>query len=110
MGTIKTFGLGFSVSMVYFGLQVASVGVLVARSGFMPRLLGILLVVGGSTYVVGSLLVMLAPVIGAQLFRVVVPVAFIGEGSITLWLLFKGVNVEKWRARAGIQPLRMVAA
>ncbi len=109
LSTIRLFGLGFSVSMVYFGLQVATVGVLMARSDFFPRLLGVLLTIGGSTYVIGSLAVMLSPTIGGQLFRFVIPVAFIGEGSATLWLLFKGVNVERWVARAHPQPRRVAA-
>lgn len=108
--TIRTFGLGFSVSMVYFGLQVGTAGYLLARSGFFPRLIGILLAIGGSIYVIGSLAVLVSPAVGGQLFRVVIPIAFIGEGSVTLWLLFKGVNVEKWYSRASVRPMRVVAA
>ncbi|HJQ10837.1 MAG TPA: DUF4386 domain-containing protein [Gemmatimonadaceae bacterium] len=109
LSTIKLFGLGFSVSMVYFGLQVASVGILIARSSFFPRALGVLAAIGGSIYVIGSLAMMMSPPIGGQLFRFVIPVAFIGEGSLTLWLLFKGVNVERWIARANPQPRRVAA-
>jgi hypothetical protein len=108
--SIMAFGLGFKVSMVYFGLQCATVGYLIARSGFIPRIVGILLGVGGSFYVISSLTYLLSPALGSLLSPVVIPVAFLGEGCTTLWLLFKGVNVEKWRQRAGSTTLNLAAA
>ena len=108
--SIMAFGLGFKVSMVYFGLQCATVGYLIARSGFIPRIVGVLLGIGGSFYVISSLTYLLSPTLGSMLSPVVVPVAFLGEGSTTLWLLFKGVNVEKWRQRAGSTTLSLAAA
>jgi hypothetical protein len=107
---IMAFGLGFKVSMVYFGLQCATAGYLMARSGFIPRIVGILLGVGGSFYVISSLTYLLSPTLGGMLAPVVIPVAFLGEGCTTLWLLFKGVNVEKWRQRAGSTTLNLAAA
>lgn len=98
---IMAFGLGFKVAMVYFGLQCATVGYLIARSGFMPRVIGILLGIGGSFYVISSLTYLVSPALGTLLSPAVIPAAFVGEGSTTLWLLFKGVNIEKWRRRAG---------
>ena len=108
--SIMAFGIGFKVSMVYFGLQCATVGYLIARSGFIPRIVGILLGIGGSFYVISSLTYLLSPTLGSVLSPVVIPVAFLGEGSTTLWLLFKGVNVEKWRQRAGSTTLSLAAA
>ena len=108
--SIMAFGLGFKVGMVYFGLQCASVGYLIARSGFIPRIVGILLGIGGSFYVISSLTYLLSPALGTMLSPIVIPAAFLGEGSTTLWLLFKGVNVEKWRQRAGWAPLSLAAA
>ncbi|HET9637268.1 MAG TPA: DUF4386 domain-containing protein [Gemmatimonadaceae bacterium] len=107
---IMAFGLGFKVSMVYFGLQCATVGYLIARSGFMPRAVGILLGIGGSFYVISSLTYLVSPTLGSVLSPVVIPIAFLGEGTTTLWLLFKGVNVEKWRQRAGSSTLGLAAA
>jgi hypothetical protein len=107
---IMAFGLGFKVSMVYFGLQCATAGYLIARSGFIPRIVGILLGVGGSFYVISSLTYLLSPALGSMLSPVVIPVAFLGEGCTTLWLLFKGVDVERWRQRAGSTTLNLAAA
>ncbi|MFN2637738.1 MAG: DUF4386 domain-containing protein [Gemmatimonadaceae bacterium] len=110
LASIRTFGLGFKVSMVYFGLQCATVGYLIARSGFMPRLIGVLLAIGGSFYVISSFAAFLSPELGDSLAPIVVPAAFVGEGAATVWLLLKGVNVDKWMTRAGAMSLDRVAA
>ena len=44
----------FSIGMVFFGVQCISIGYLVARSTFLPRVLGILLGIGGTSYVLAS--------------------------------------------------------
>lgn len=110
VSSIRIFSMGFTVSMVYFGFQCASVGYLIARSGFMPKVIGILLAIGGSFYVISSSAAFLALPFARMLSQIVIPAAFIGEGSTTLWLLFKGVDVQKWMARSGVQPLQGVAA
>ncbi|HWS89635.1 MAG TPA: DUF4386 domain-containing protein [Pyrinomonadaceae bacterium] len=100
MTALKLEGSGFNVAMVYFGLQCVSVGYLIVRSTFLPRVLGVLLAVGGASYVLSSFANILSPPVGALLFPFIVPTAIVGEGALTLWLLFKGVNVERWRERA----------
>lgn len=91
---------GFAAAMVFFGLQVMLVGILIVRSTFLPRVLGILLAVGGLSYVVSSLATFLAPALGARLTPFIVPLALLGEGSLTVWLLVKGVNEQRWREQA----------
>jgi hypothetical protein len=92
---------GLVLGMVFFGCQCVTVGYLIARSTFLPRVLGVLLAVGGSTYVIGSLATFLSPGAGARLFPVVMAAAFVGEGSFSLWLLAKGVNLRNWEAQSG---------
>src|SRR6267143_4104 len=75
----------FSIGMVFFGVQCISIGYLVARSTFLPRILGVLLGIGGTCYVIASFANFLLP-LGARLVLFVMPVALIGEGSLTLWL------------------------
>ena len=110
LSSIRMFGLGFTVAMVYFGFQCATVGYLIARSGFMPKTIGILLAIGGSFYVLSSFATFLGLPIAHTLSQIVIPTAFLGEGSTTVWLLFKGVDVRKWMERAGVPPLQRVAA
>jgi hypothetical protein len=90
----------FSIGMVFFGIQCLSIGCLVARSIFLPRVLGIVLAIGGTSYVIASFASFLIPSFGAHLIQFVLPVALIGEGSLTLWLLVKGVNIQRWKEQA----------
>ena len=90
----------FSIAMVFFGVQCLSIGYLVAQSTFLPRVLGILLGLGGTGYVIASFASFLIPSFGPHLIQFVLPVALIGEGSLTLWLLVKGLNIQRWNERA----------
>lgn len=93
----------FNVGMVFFGIQCISIGYLVARSTFLPRTLGVLLAIGGTSYVISSFANFLIPSFGARLILFIMPVALIGEGSLTLWLLVKGVNEERWKEQASAE-------
>jgi len=84
----------FKVGMVYFGLQIASIGYLILRSTLVPRIIGGVLVAGGLSYIITSFATFVAPPVGARLSPLVIPIAILGEGSLTLWLLFKGVNTR----------------
>jgi Domain of unknown function (DUF4386) len=91
---------GSSLGMVFFGFQCLLAGALIARSGFLPRALGVLLAAGGTSYVVASLASIVAPALGAQLSPFIVPIALLGEGSLSVWLIAKGVDAQRWRERA----------
>jgi Domain of unknown function (DUF4386) len=82
----------FVIVMAFFGIQCLLAGIAIARSGLMPRALGALLALGGASYVIVSFVDFLAPEIGARLAPFVMPIALIGEGAITAWLLAKGVR------------------
>jgi hypothetical protein len=76
---------------------VLLLGYLVFKSGFLPRILGILLMLGGFCYTTGAVLFLLFPNLDAMILGLC---AFIGESLFYLWLLIKGVNVEAWEKRA----------
>ena len=86
----------FFIGMVFFGIQCILIGCLIARSTFLPRILGTMLAIGGTCYVIASFASFLLP-LGARLVMFVMPVALIGEGSLTVWLIVKGVNEQRWR-------------
>lgn len=90
----------FSIGMVFFGVQCFVAGYLIARSTFFPRILGVLLAIGGLSYVISSLANFLAPPFGARLAPFIIPAALLGEGSLTLWLLVRGVNQQRWEEQA----------
>jgi hypothetical protein len=92
----------FPIGMVFFGIQCISIGYLIARSTFLPRILGMLLAIGGTCYVIASFSNFLIPSFGPHLVPIIMPVALIGEGSLGLWLLVKGVNVQRWNEQASL--------
>jgi hypothetical protein len=78
----------FSICSVSF----IQVGLLVYRSGFIPRILGVLLIIAGIAYVIDSSVFMLFPEYRAFVKQPTLLLVAIGEISITLWLLIKGIK------------------
>jgi Domain of unknown function (DUF4386) len=92
----------FPIGMVFFGIQCISIGYLVARSTFLPRILGVILAIAGTCYVIVSFANFLAPSLGQHLVPFLMPAALIGEGLLGGWLLVKGVNVHRWNEQASV--------
>jgi Domain of unknown function (DUF4386) len=78
------------VTQVFWGLWLFPLGALVFRSGFLPKVIGVLLIVAGAGYVFDSLAQLLHPG-----FTVVTSFTFVGEVALMLWLLIKGVSMER---------------
>ncbi|HET7040309.1 MAG TPA: DUF4386 domain-containing protein [Gemmatimonadales bacterium] len=83
---------GILVAQVFWALWLFPLGCLVFRSGFLPRLLGILLIIAGGGYLVDVVLALLFPDIELRIGYF----TFVGELLLPLWLVFKGVKVEAW--------------
>ena len=86
-----------TVALTLFGCYCLLLGWLVFRSGFIPKLFGLLLIVSGAAWLAGNLAILIEPRL-AQRFLVVVGVAALGEILFTLWLLLKGVDPDRWQA------------
>jgi hypothetical protein len=101
--------VGYELGLAFFALHLGVLGYLVARSGFLPRVLGILLVVSALGYAANSFVVFLAPALADILAVIVVVTALAGELPLALWLLIKGVNAERWleRARLSESPVAL---
>jgi hypothetical protein len=96
-GPIKMFGYAFSVSLTFFGVFCALIGILIFRSRFLPAILGVLMFVAGLTYWMNSFRLFLTlPIPYIQW------VTLVAEVSLAVWLLVVGVNEEKWRAQAAV--------
>ena len=78
-------------------LWIVLLGYLVFKSGFLPRIFGILLMVGSLCYTAGAVLFFLFPTFDAVILGLF---AFVVEALFYLWLLIKGVNGEGWKKRA----------
>ena len=71
-------------------------GYLIFKSGYIPKILGVLMIIAGLGYLIEFVLFFLFP----QLDASIIMFTFWGEVLLPLWLLIKGVNVETWRKRA----------
>lgn len=85
---------GFNISLIFFGFECLLLGYLISRSPFLPRVLGILMQIAGVCYLANSFALVLAPTLVN--IAVLVP-AFIAELSLALWLLVRGIDVQKWQ-------------
>lgn len=85
---------GGTIAAIFWGLWLFPMGYLVFKSGFFPRILGILLMISCFGYVINSFAIFLGYTANVGL------VAALGEVLFILWLLIKGVNTEQWEKRA----------
>jgi len=83
---------GLHIAYIFWGLWLFPLGYLVFKSGFLPRILGILLVIAGCGYLIEFVTYFLFPNFDATIRMF----TFWGEVILALWLLIKGVNVEQW--------------
>ena len=97
---VKAHSYGFGLGLIFFGCECLIVGYLIYRSGFLPGLIGILMMIAGLSYLANSFILILAPKYAALAFPVLLALAFPAELSLCLWLLIKGVNAEKWNLKA----------
>ena len=98
--SLKSHGYGFGVSLIFFGCFCLIVGYLIFKSGYLPKAIGVLMQIAGLSYLTNSFALVLAPAWANRLFPADVVPAFVGEASLCLWLLVKGVNAEKWQEKA----------
>jgi hypothetical protein len=82
--------------LLFFGPYCLLLGVLILRSIFLPRLLGLLMALAG----VGWLAFLLPPV-AQHLALYIEALGVLAEALLMLWLLVKGVNVQRWEQQAG---------
>src|ERR1051325_1648538 len=86
------------IALTFFGFSTFLNGYLIFRSTFLPRILGVLSMLGGLGW-----LTFLYPPLGNQLFMVVLLLGLVGSASQIIWLLAKGVNVENWIETSRLQ-------
>ena len=82
---------GLDVASVFWGLWLFPFGLLVIKSGFIPRFLGYLLFVAGAGYVINSFIALSAPQ-HLKAFGDIAMIMYFGEPPIMLWLLIWGAR------------------
>jgi hypothetical protein len=78
------------IGVVVFGVYCLLIGYLIVKSTFLPRILGVLMMSGGV-----GLLTYLSPALAGDLSPYNAVPALAGEISLMLWLLLRGVNVQR---------------
>ncbi len=86
---LNVHGHGFDVAEIFWGLWLIPLGLLVYRSGFVPRILGVLLLLNCFTYLANSFTSLLAPQYEDVVSRWMMPLSF-GELLFMFWLLIMG--------------------
>ena len=85
---------GFMIAQIFFGAWLFPLGYLVFKSGFLPRILGIVLMIHCFFWLTTFLQKLLFP--GFDAITVVsYPLGFIAEFGLTLWLLIMGAKEQK---------------
>ena len=91
LGFLRLHGNGAAISTAFWGLWLFPFGILVTKSGFLPRFLGILLMVAGFAYLASGVTSIVLPAYRQGVSRILMPLYF-GEVPIIFWLLIKGAK------------------
>jgi hypothetical protein len=87
----------FDLHTVFFGVWCLLTGYLIFKARFLPRVLGVLLMVSGLGWVL-----YLSPPLAVPLFPFIAAASAIGEIPLELWLIVVGLNEAKWREQAAV--------
>ena len=93
---LRLHSYGIDIAFIFSGLWLFPLGYLVFKSDFLPKILGVLLIIGGFGYLIDVFAEFLFS--GSNLS--IGLITGLSEIFFLLWLLIKGVNVEKWEKRA----------
>ena len=102
---LRLHGQGEMMNEIFWGLWLFPFGLLVFRSGFLPRFLGLWLMLACFVWVALSLTALLFPPYYEAAFKVAQPVLF-AELAIMLWLLIKGAKVPEREVRDRLREAR----
>lgn len=86
---------GYAIGLVFFGFYCLIVGYVIYKSGLVPKVLGILYSFAGLCYLINSFMMFLSKGFENPLFVYLAIPIFIGELSLCLWLLIKGIDTSE---------------
>lgn len=97
--SIKLHDFGFGVGLIFFGFVCLIEGYLIYKSGYFPKVFGMLMSIAGFCYLLNSFALILLPQLSSILL--LMP-CLIAELALSLWLIFKGVNLPVWKEKLAV--------
>ena len=88
---------GFSIGVAFLVIHVFTLGYLIVKSGYFPKVLGYLFIAAGVGYLVDTAGLLLVPGYTTTP-AVIAMVIAAAEIAFPIWLLVKGVNMERWQS------------
>jgi len=101
-------GEGFNLALVFFGFYCISIGYLIFKSTFLPKIIGVMMIIGGFCYLINSFINFLAPQFAGNLFPFIQIPSGLAELSFCICLLITGVNTNKWKQKATSYSQRFI--
>ncbi len=95
---------GLALGLIFFGFACLVYSYLIIKSGYLPKLIGVLMGIAGCSYLISCISLIIAPEVAGKV-QLVLVLCVIGELSCALWLLIKGVNLSKWKIKNSLQAL-----
>jgi Domain of unknown function (DUF4386) len=93
---LTIYGYGFGIFAIFYGIAAVVLGYLISCSGYLPRALGVIVILGGASFIAENFLIVLAP--RYHLPYIIAP-RILAMASLMLWPLIKGVDLAQWDAR-----------
>jgi Domain of unknown function (DUF4386) len=93
---VRLNGYAFNSYLVFFGLWCVLIGILIFKSTFLPRVLGVLLTISG----LGWMLYLVPPLAIRLFIPYIAGASALGEIPLELWLIVMAVNAERWKEQA----------
>ena len=97
----RVHGYGILISGIFWGLWLFPMGYLVYKSTFLPKSIGVLLIIACFGYVIDSMMKLVQPAYSSTVVAQIIGVTLYGELAFPLWLLIKGIHLKKWEEHVG---------
>ena len=99
--SLRAYSLTYTLGLFFDACSSMAMGFLLLRATFVLRLFAPLMTIDGLGGLTFTLTSILSPPLASHLFPYIPMVTFaVGEGSLYLWLIIKGVNAARWREQA----------
>lgn len=90
---LRLHGTGITVASIFWGIWLFPFGLLVIRSGFIPRVLGYLLMIAGCAYLASAFATLVLPRYASSVSQIALPLE-VAEVPIIFWLLIWGARTR----------------